>query len=72
MFVVTVPSADKSKTYTVRKVAEGVWTCDCQDHVNRSHGEKYCCKHVADLAVSLAGFVSVAKMSKKAQEVLSA
>jgi hypothetical protein len=70
MFTITIPSADQSKTYTLRKV-EGVWTCDCPDHLHRSHGKAYVCKHIADLVVSL-GFVVSAPKSKKAEEVLAA
>ena len=71
MFVITVPSADKKKAYTVRLVGNGVWVCDCRDHVYHSHGQKHCCKHIAGVAKSLAQFATVAKKSEKAMEILS-
>lgn len=72
MFVITVPSETATKAYTVRKVADDVWTCDCSDHVYHSHGQKFACKHIASIAKSLAAFTVVAKKSKKAEQILSA
>lgn len=69
MFTVTVPSHDGSKTYTLRKV-EGVWVCDCHDHVHRSNGKAYVCKHIADVVTSF-GFVVSAPKSKRAEEILA-
>jgi len=71
MFAMTVPSHDGTKKYTVRKAGD-VWVCDCPDHVNRSNGEAYLCKHLAEVAVSLAGFAAKATKSKRAEAVLSA
>lgn len=70
MFVVTVPSADQSKTYTVRKVADQ-FVCSCQDHLYRSEGAPYLCKHLSALTVEFAQFAVVANKSKAAEKILA-
>lgn len=71
MFAITVPSSKPGQSYLVRKVSDAVWTCDCPDHVNRSHGQPMVCKHIAQVAVSLAEFATkTAAKSKKAAEIL--
>jgi hypothetical protein len=71
MFVVTVPSSKPGTVYTVRKAAESVWVCDCPDHVNRSHGAPFVCKHIAGIAADLADFATkTAAKSKRAAEIL--
>ena len=70
MLVIKVPSADGTETYTIRQVADGVWVCDCPDHVFHSHGAPYACKHLTGLATSLAGFVTSAKKSDAAVKLL--
>ena len=69
MFVLTVPSDDQSKTYTVRKAGD-VWVCDCADHVNRSKGQPFVCKHIAEVVASLVKFATTATKSKRAQAIL--
>ena len=69
MFTITIPNNDGTKKYTLRKV-ENVWTCDCPDHLNRSHGKAYVCKHIASIVSSLATFAATAEKSKKAAEIL--
>ena len=71
MFAITVPSSKPGQAYTVRKVADSVWTCDCPDHVNRSHGQPMVCKHIAGIAADIAEFATkTGHKSKKASEIL--
>ena len=69
MFVVTVPSSDGKKTYTIRKAGD-VWTCDCKGHVYHSHGEAYTCRHIAELASSLFEHVAKSAIGKEAKAKL--
>lgn len=71
MLTMTVPSSKRGETHTIRLVAEGIWTCDCPDHVYRAAGKPYVCKHIAKLAVSLASFATkTGAKSKSAENVL--
>lgn len=71
MFVITVPSSVEGESHTVRKSGD-VWVCSCADHVYRARGDEYACKHLADLAFSLATFVAGARKSDAAERALRA
>lgn len=71
MFAITVPSTSGHGPYTVRKVSDDVWTCSCSDHIHRANGKKYVCRHIAQVAVDLASFVTAAKKSSKAKEIIN-
>ena len=70
-FVITVPSEHtEDKEYTVRKAGDA-WVCSCSDHVHRSNGEPYTCKHIAVIAKSIfAHVLGSAARSKAAKAVL--
>lgn len=70
MFVATVKAEHGDKTYQIRKV-EGQLVCSCSDHVFQSNDAPYVCKHIAVIAAEIVKFATVAKKSKKAQEILS-
>lgn len=70
MFKLEIPSSDGTKVYQVRKVADSVWTCDCPDHLYRSNGETYVCKHIGQVLKSLTFFAEGAKGKSKAAEEL--
>lgn len=70
MFVITVPASKPGEKYTVRMVSHELWTCDCPDHVNRSHGKAYTCKHIAKLVSSLAHHANGSEKSKSAQAII--
>ena len=57
------------KEYTVRKAGQ-VWTCSCDDHVYRSHGGEYVCRHIAKLAVDVAAFATRARKSAQAERII--
>jgi hypothetical protein len=67
-YVITVPSS-RDGEHTIRKAGDA-WVCSCRDHVFRANGEEYACKHLAELALSMAEFVAGARKSKSAQRVL--
>lgn len=70
MFVVEVPSEfTEGRKYTVRK-AGNVWVCSCKDHVHRSNGEAYTCKHIAEVARSLFLHITASATSKAAKGLL--
>jgi hypothetical protein len=69
MFIVTVPSSKGDKSYTIRKVGEQL-VCDCHDHLYRSHGKPYVCKHIADFIAETVQFAAAATKSKAATEIV--
>lgn len=70
MFVITVPSTTEGKTYTIRRVTDDVWICDCKDHTYRSKAALYTCRHLAELTRSLVTHVATATASEKAKDLL--
>lgn len=70
MFVITVPASKTGQTYTVRMVDKNLWVCDCPDHVNRSAGKPYVCKHIASLVASLVSHTDGTTMSTRAADIL--
>lgn len=69
MFIAKVPASTGDKKYTIRKVGSQ-FVCDCHDHLYRSNGDAYLCKHLAELAAELATFATTATQSKAAKVVL--
>ena len=70
MYVIKVPSTNGESTYTIRRISEDVWSCDCQDSIHRTNGKQYTCRHIADLVASLFAHVKESNCSKKAREIL--
>lgn len=69
MFIVKVPASTGDKKYTIRKVGAQL-VCDCHDHLYRSNGEPYVCKHIAEVVAEIATFTTTATQSKAAKNVL--
>lgn len=69
MYVTKVPSTNGESTYTIRKIGDQ-FICSCDDHVHRSNGQPYLCKHLAFFTADLVSFATDAKKSKKASEIL--
>ena len=69
MYVIKVPSTDGESTYTIRRISENVWSCDCQDSVHRSNGKQYTCRHIAELVASLFAHAKESNYSEKAREI---
>lgn len=57
------------RVYKVRKAGD-VWTCTCDDHVYRSHGNPYSCKHIAMVTASLFAFSATAQHSDASKTIL--
>jgi len=70
MFVIEVPSSEDGKKHTVRKAGQ-TWVCSCRDHVHRSNGERYTCRHIATVAKSLIAHITESELSKTATRILS-
>ena len=70
MFVITVPASKPGEKYTVRKVADQ-FVCSCPDHLYRSEGNPYLCKHLGALAVEFTKFAVTAEKSKSAEKIIS-
>lgn len=71
MIVAYVPSDSGDKNHTIRQVGDQM-VCTCYDHLFRSNGEHYVCKHIAQVAAEMFQFVHEAKQSKQATAVLTA